>query len=46
MSFNSIDYLVFFPIVALLYFAIPKKLKMYWLAVYFDTGVNKLTATR
>ena len=33
MSFNSLDYLLFFPIVVLLYFVIPKKIRMYWLLV-------------
>lgn len=33
MSFNSIHYLVFFPIVVLLYFVLPKKIRMYWLLV-------------
>lgn len=31
MSFNSIDYLIFFPIVVLLYYVFPKKIRMYWL---------------
>lgn len=31
MQFNSIEFLVFFPIVVLLYFALPKKVKQYWL---------------
>ncbi|MDO4459951.1 MAG: MBOAT family O-acyltransferase [Clostridia bacterium] len=31
MLFNSIDFLLFFPIVAFLYFIIPKKAKTYWL---------------
>ena len=31
MLFNSIQFLLFFPIVILIYFVIPKKLKMYWL---------------
>lgn len=33
MLFNSIDYLIFFPIVALLYFVMPKKLQNAWLLV-------------
>lgn len=31
MLFNSIDFLIFFPIVLIIYFAIPDKLKTYWL---------------
>ena len=31
MLFHSIDFLVFFPIVVLLHFVMPKKLRMYWL---------------
>ncbi len=31
MLFNSIDYLIFFPIVVSLYFIIPKKIKNFWL---------------
>lgn len=33
MLFNSIDFLIFFPIVIFIYFIIPKKVKMYWLLV-------------
>ncbi|MCQ2523028.1 MAG: MBOAT family protein [Lachnospiraceae bacterium] len=33
MAFNSIPFLVFFPIVVLLYYAVPKKLKSYWLLI-------------
>lgn len=33
MLFNSIDFLIFFPIVTLIYFVIPKKLKTLWLLV-------------
>lgn len=43
MSFNSIDYLVFFPIVVLLYFVLPKKIRMYWLlaaSYYFYMSWN------
>lgn len=43
MSFNSIDYLFFFPIVVLLYFVIPTKIRMYWLLVvsyYFYMSWN------
>ena len=31
MQFNSIDFMLFFPIVVLLYFVMPKKLKTVWL---------------
>ena len=31
MLFNSLDFLIFFPIVCLVYFAIPKKIKWMWL---------------
>ena len=40
MSFNSSDFLIFFPIVVLIYFLIPQKLKNYWLLIasyYFYT---------
>ena len=43
MSFNSIDYLVFFPIVVFLYFMLPKRIKMYWLlavSYYFYMSWN------
>ena len=33
MLFNSVDFLIFFPIVVLLYFLIPKKIKYIWLLV-------------
>lgn len=33
MFFNSLEFLIFFPIVVLGYFVIPKKIKMYWLLV-------------
>lgn len=33
MVFNSIDFLVFFPIVVLLYFVVPKRIKTYWLLI-------------
>ncbi|MDR0979396.1 MAG: MBOAT family protein [Lachnospiraceae bacterium] len=33
MLFNSIDFLIFFPIVALIYFIIPQKVKWIWLLV-------------
>ena len=31
MLFNSIEFLLFFPIVVVIYFAIPQKLKQLWL---------------
>ena len=43
MSFNSIDYLVFFPIVVLIFFVLPKRIRMYWLLVvsyYFYMSWN------
>lgn len=43
MSFNSVDYLVFFPIVVLLYFVMPRKARMYWLLIasyYFYMSWN------
>lgn len=33
MLFNSIDYLIFFPIVLMIYFIIPQKLKNVWLLI-------------
>ncbi len=33
MLFNSINFLLFFPLVVAVYFIIPKKLKCYWLLV-------------
>lgn len=43
MLFNSIDFLMFFPIVVLLYFVIPKRMRYVWLLVasyYFYMGWN------
>ena len=43
MLFNSIDFLIFFPIVVLIYFIIPNKVKHVWLLVasyYFYMGWN------
>lgn len=43
MNFNSIDFLIFFPIVAILYYAIPQKGKKYWLLLasyYFYMNWN------
>ena len=43
MLFNSIDFLVFFPVVVLIYWLIPKKLRYIWLLVtsyYFYMGWN------
>ena len=33
MLFNSVEFLVFFPIVVLLYWVIPKKIRYIWLLV-------------
>ena len=33
MLFNSIDFLIFFPIVVLIYFIIPKRIKTFWLLI-------------
>lgn len=33
MLFNSLEFLIFFPIVLLIYFIIPKKIKNYWLLI-------------
>ncbi len=33
MNFNSVDYLIFFPIVVLLYFVMPVKLRKIWLLI-------------
>ena len=33
MSFISINYLIFFPAVVLLYYLLPKKIRMYWLLI-------------
>ncbi len=43
MSFVSVDYLFFFPIVVLAYFIIPRKIRMYWLlfaSYYFYMSWN------
>lgn len=43
MLFNSIDFLIFFPIVVLIYFILPKKIKYIWLLIasyYFYMGWN------
>lgn len=43
MQFNSVDFMIFFPIVIGVYFLIPKKLRMYWLLVasyYFYMSWN------
>ena len=43
MLFNSIQFLVFFPIVSILYFVFPTRLRMYWLLVtsyYFYMNWN------
>lgn len=43
MQFNSFDFLIFFPIVLLVYFVIPKKIRYIWLLItsyYFYMGWN------
>ena len=43
MLFNSINFLIFFPLVTLVYFIVPKKLRYVWLLVasyYFYMGWN------
>ena len=43
MLFNSIDFLVFFPVVTVVLFVIPSKLRYVWLLVssyYFYMGWN------
>ncbi len=43
MLFNSIDFLIFFPIVTSVYFVIPKKLRNLWLLIssyYFYMSWN------
>ena len=43
MLFNSIDFLMFFPVVALVYLVIPKKVRYLWLlaaSYYFYMGWN------
>lgn len=47
MLFNSWEFLVFFPIVAFLYFILPKKLKNFWLLIasyYFYMSWNPIYA--
>ena len=34
MLFNSIEFLLFFPAVVLLYYAIPGKLRVFWILLY------------
>ena len=44
MAFNSVPFLIFFPIVVILYYAIPKKFKSYWLLLasyYFYMSWSK-----
>ena len=33
MLFNSIEFLIFFPVVVLIYFAIPQRIKNIWLLI-------------
>lgn len=47
MLFNSIDFLIFFPIVAIVYYVIPKKAKTLWLLIasyYFYMSWNAIYA--
>ena len=47
MSFNSFDFLIFFPIVVLIYFLLPRKLKQVWLlcsSYYFYMSWNAVYA--
>lgn len=43
MLFNSVEFIIFFPVVALLYFVIPKRIRWIWLLVasyYFYMSWN------
>ena len=43
MQFNSIEFMIFFPVVLLVYFLIPRKLRLYWLLIasyYFYMSWN------
>lgn len=43
MLFNSIDFMIFFPIVVFIYFIIPRKIRYIWLLLtsyYFYMGWN------
>lgn len=43
MLFNSIDFMVFFPVVTMIYFVIPKKIRYLWLlaaSYYFYMSWN------
>lgn len=47
MQFNSVDFLIFFPLVVLVYFFIPRKARMYWLlaaSYYFYMSWNAIYA--
>lgn len=47
MLFNSIDFLIFFPIVTLIYFIIPHKFRYIWLLIasyYFYMAWNPIYA--
>ncbi|MDE6971154.1 MAG: MBOAT family protein, partial [Eubacterium sp.] len=47
MQFNSVDFMIFFPIVIAVYFVIPKKARMYWLLIssyYFYMSWNAVYA--
>ena len=43
MNFNSLQFLIFFPVVTLLYFLIPQRVRWVWLLItsyYFYMGWN------
>lgn len=47
MQFNSVDFMIFFPVVIAVYFIIPKKVRMLWLLVasyYFYMSWNAIYA--
>ncbi len=47
MQFNSVDFMIFFPVVIAVYFVIPKKLRMFWLLIasyYFYMSWNAVYA--
>ena len=37
MLFNSIEFLLFFPAVVLLYYAIPGKLRVFWICLLYTS---------
>lgn len=46
MLFNSIEFLLFFPAVVLLYYAIPGKLRVFWILLtsylFYITGIRRM----